>query len=212
MLINKWPKFLLLRQKIYLHFLRPQSPLIAFHATHKLWNTQHSECVVRFDYFTKWTNSSTLWRYLDTIFKTIQIESQTKELECLGHLQFCSVCSPKPLERTTWRNQSGATWGTGTNFVELVPSFFGHVNAASLACVASVSSRVRRESWDESKKKISLFYNKYQFNRQEFLKWWIFSFKEKLKDRCFCYLLQEPCLLLIFGWRDRENRGYVSAC
>ena len=157
MLINKWPKFLLLRQKIYLHFLRPQSPLIAFHATHQLWNTQHNEYVVRFDYFTKWTNSSTLWRYLDTIFKTIQKESQTKELECLGHLQFCSVCSPKPLERTTWRNQSGATWGTGTNFVELVPSFFGHVNAASLACVASVSSRVRRESWDESKKKFPCF-------------------------------------------------------
>ena len=137
MLINKWPKFLLLRQKNYLHFLQPQSPLIAFHATHKLWNTQHSECVVRFDYFTKWTNSSTLWRYLDTIFKTIQIESQTKELECLGHLQFCSVCSPKPLERTTWRNQSGATWGTGTNFVELVPSFF----RSCQCCVFSLRSK-----------------------------------------------------------------------
>jgi len=160
MLINKWPKFLLLRQKIYLHFLRPKFALIAFHATQKLWNTQRSECVVRFDYFTKWTNSSTLWRYCDTILKTIQIESQTKELECLGHLQlFCSVCSPKPLERTTWRNQSGATRGTGTNFDELVPSFFGNVNAAPLACVASVSSRVRRESWDQigEQKKISLF-------------------------------------------------------
>lgn len=127
MLINKWPKFLILRQKIYLHFLRQKSPLIniTFHATHKLWNTQQSECVVRFDYFTKWTNSSTLWRFLDTILKTIQIESQTKELECLGpHLQFCSVCSPKPLERTTWRNQSGVTRGTETNLDELVPSFF----------------------------------------------------------------------------------------
>ena len=150
-------KILTSPSKNLLTFLAAAISPYCFHATHKLWNTQHSECVVRFDYFTKWTNSSTLWRYLDTIFKTIQIESQTKELEFLGHLQFCSVCSPKPLERTTWRNQSGATWGTGKNFVELVPSFIGHVNAASLACVASVSSRVRRESWDESKKKFPCF-------------------------------------------------------
>ena len=100
-------------------------------------------CVVRFDYSTKWANSSTLWRYFDTILKTIQIDRITnKGIRMFGTalaILFRLLPKAKPLERTTWRNQSGVTRGTGTNFDELVPSFFRSRRCFEHACVLILS-------------------------------------------------------------------------